>query len=352
MCKPKGVPYGKMDDYIRAGCASNSQGYGFAYKRAGRLHMAKGFFNVDEMLKMIKSVDPKEHDELMVHGRIATTGSVNARNCHPFIIDSDNENIHAFADKAIHVVEEHPVMAHNGCLPNKPDVCDDDTDTATFIRKILGRDPNIIKLAFENPKVFEDIFSDMLGGFTLIAMMYPGNEYPMTFIRLHQFIIHEGLIFSNDGFRRTSAYQQQIDEFDFSNDIVPYYEVEASEIEKDFVDFETPEDVSELIEDAEVPDDSDNEIITPHNFKRIILFPKMNNNGGYSPNQPYEITSLSPGSKVVTIKKLGQEDFAPIIMRQEKMIASFNIISMREKNVKKQKANILYRAKAIQDKKK
>ena len=59
----------------------NSDGIGYMYRKNNKIHIVKGFFNLNDFYKSIKKV---ENNEICIHFRYSTHGEISEGNCHPF----------------------------------------------------------------------------------------------------------------------------------------------------------------------------------------------------------------------------------------------------------------------------
>ena len=100
--------------------ATNPQGARYMFAVRGQLHIKKGYFGFDRLLRDLRA-DMTRHPDVAygIHFRIATAGEVNAANCHPFKVDGDVG------------------MIHNGMLPAvKVPAKSTMSDTAVFARDL------------------------------------------------------------------------------------------------------------------------------------------------------------------------------------------------------------------------
>lgn len=116
IAKPRGetIPL----DALQSGFLDNPDGAGYAYAFQGKLVIRKGFFTLDHFLENYLD-EVWDTDAAIVHFRLATSGKVNKRNCHPFW------------------VTEKLAVAHNGVLPWRSTV--KYSDTACFTHDILRK---------------------------------------------------------------------------------------------------------------------------------------------------------------------------------------------------------------------
>lgn len=93
ICKPKGEEV--SESTLRRCFRKHPHGAGFAYADGERVHIRKGFFNVEDF---INKYNKYKDLSVLLHFRWATRGEKTKANCHPFRLS------------------EHQVMAHNGTL--------------------------------------------------------------------------------------------------------------------------------------------------------------------------------------------------------------------------------------------
>jgi len=104
------------EEYLRNGYSNHSDGAGLAWAVDGVLHLKKGIFDVEEVIKQYRLV--KQYP-CLIHFRKATHGKINEDNCHPFLF---NDNKLA--------------LVHNGILPIKCNI-DGLSDTFHFVKLVL-----------------------------------------------------------------------------------------------------------------------------------------------------------------------------------------------------------------------
>lgn len=106
-------------DDLQEGFRCNSDGAGFAVVSDGRLIIEKGLFTFDAFREAFA---PYMNHQAVVHFRLATHGTKDSDNCHPFVIGSDNSL----------------VLIHNGILPIACDVDKKKSDTWHYVYHILN----------------------------------------------------------------------------------------------------------------------------------------------------------------------------------------------------------------------
>lgn len=172
----------------------NHMGSGFAYKKNGesKIYLSKAFFNIDAFITAIKDSNLTEDDELIIHHRIATSGTDAKRNTHPFIVTSDFDEMtktEALTDK--------PVMAHNGMFSNYSDKVDKTfNDTAHWIQ-IWPANPYFLEMIKNHTQKFIDeygIFSSLWSN--KLAFLFPDRDL----LTIGNFIEDKGYLHSNGGY--------------------------------------------------------------------------------------------------------------------------------------------------------
>ncbi len=106
------VPVEVLEDGFR----SNPDGAGIAFARHGRLTIIKGLFDFDVFLGVLNR-EVAIDDAALIHFRLATSGKLNKKNCHPFMVGRDM------------------AMIHNGVLPWRS--TKRMSDTACFVKDVL-----------------------------------------------------------------------------------------------------------------------------------------------------------------------------------------------------------------------
>lgn len=110
------------EEFLRNGYSNHSDGAGFAWAVDGVLHVRKGIFDVEEVIKQYELV--KDYP-CLIHFRKATHGKVDATNTHPFVF-----------------AEGKYALIHNGVLNIKCSI-EGLSDTAHFVKLVL--EPLVMK---------------------------------------------------------------------------------------------------------------------------------------------------------------------------------------------------------------
>lgn len=195
---PKGTKKNteKVHKFIRNGAACNTDGSGFMYKKNGDtvVNVDKGYFNVEEMIKRLESLNLTEDDELVIHHRIGTSGKVCGENTHPFVISDNGEEV-----SSERIVIDKPAMVHNGMFCHIRDFMSrnpDFSDTYAFARYIMGN-KDILNLYNNTPDFFKKLFDSVIGR-DKICILFPNKDLE----KMGYFIEDDGYFHSNGGYYR------------------------------------------------------------------------------------------------------------------------------------------------------
>lgn len=134
---------------LRACFINNPDGAGFMYPaKNGKIRVSKGFMTFEDFMKALIGAGDMTELPLVMHFRIATQGTVNAANTHPFPVSSNEQTLSAresFSDIA---------LAHNGII---------DLTTSWGVGSYVG---NTYK---REPQPYSDTFEFVRQYATLIA---------------------------------------------------------------------------------------------------------------------------------------------------------------------------------------
>ena len=109
--KRKGLDLNK--EYVKNCFSNNPDGAGFMYADNGKVHIEKGFFDVNKYIARLDELwDKKDlsNKNLVMHFRIATNGAVNSQNCHPFPISKKLKDLRKTE------VDSRYGIVHNGVI--------------------------------------------------------------------------------------------------------------------------------------------------------------------------------------------------------------------------------------------
>jgi hypothetical protein len=145
LVKPSGV--GLPDNNrLRDMFESNDDGAGFMFIRDKKVVIKKGFMKFKALKRAIREAEIDDQDCVVIHFRIATSGSVSPGNCHPFPVSDSVKDLKKLS------LETDIAIAHNGVLKYPNDKKLDLSDTASFVKDIMAG--SRIKKNLFDPSVF------------------------------------------------------------------------------------------------------------------------------------------------------------------------------------------------------
>ena len=172
---------------IRTMFEQNPHGAGYMYARDGKVHISKGYMNIDDFLSTLHDEHFTAKDPVVYHFRISTQAGVNPQMTHPFPLSNQRAHMKALD------VDCGCGVAHNGIIRLTSDPSNREySDTAIFITDYLSaiiRRPDDLK----DPQVLRLIHR--LAGSKFAFM--DGNGYIAT---VGDFINEKGLLFSNNSY--------------------------------------------------------------------------------------------------------------------------------------------------------
>ena len=123
---------------LKACWQSNPDGAGFVIHRpnTNKLLIRKGFMAFKALVAALETANIKEADTVIYHFRIATSGGINAANCHPFPISKASKDVKALE------IECTKAFVHNGIIGKGSPYY---SDTQLYILNTLCRIKNIRK---------------------------------------------------------------------------------------------------------------------------------------------------------------------------------------------------------------
>lgn len=114
---------------------NNKDGAGYAFAINGLVHIKKGFFNFEDFYKELKA-DYKKNElknvNVLLHFRIGTSGGINERKTHPFILSNKSKQVNKYSAE---IITAEPVVGHNGVFSSY--VYGSLSDTQNFIKDFL-----------------------------------------------------------------------------------------------------------------------------------------------------------------------------------------------------------------------
>ncbi len=167
---------------------NNPHGAGYMFAREGRVHIHKGFMDIDSFLSAVKAEHFTAKDSVVYHFRISTQAGVNPEMTHPFPLSNRLPIM-----KALDV--ECPCgVAHNGIIRLTSDTSQREySDTALFITRYMAQMVHGLD-DLKDAQLLNRI--ERLAGSKLAIM--DGSGYIAT---IGHFINERGLLFSNDSYQ-------------------------------------------------------------------------------------------------------------------------------------------------------
>ena len=119
------------DDEIRNMWESNPHGAGYMFARDGKVEIHKGFMNLKDFMRSVKSEEFTPDDVVIYHFRISTQAGVTPEMTHPFPLSPD------LADMKVLDCQCDVGIAHNGVIRLTSNSDKEYSDTALFITGYL-----------------------------------------------------------------------------------------------------------------------------------------------------------------------------------------------------------------------
>ena len=172
---------------IRTMFRNNPHGAGYMFARDGKVHISKGYMNIDSFLDAMRGEHFTKRDAVVYHFRISTQAGVNPQMTHPFPLSNRREHMKALD------VDCQCGIAHNGIIRLTTDPTNREySDTAIFITDYLAR---IIRTPADLPNRDTISLIQALAGSKLAIMDASG--YIAT---VGDFISDHRLLYSNGSF--------------------------------------------------------------------------------------------------------------------------------------------------------
>lgn len=130
--KPKGTP---IPDTLRDCWTSNPDGAGYCLpelKRGiptGKILIKKGFMEWEDFANSIQTIENPTERDILFHFRIATSGGVNRKFCHPFPLTDSRRKLEASR------IKTNMALCHNGIISGFGDK--KISDTAEYIQQVV-----------------------------------------------------------------------------------------------------------------------------------------------------------------------------------------------------------------------
>lgn len=218
-------------DEIKNSANANPDGCGVAWVQNKQIHCAHRRTLDDNFEKILQSIP--DNAPAIYHFRIATHGTVNERNCHPFVSDDGKT-----------------AFAHNGILSIQNDKEKDWTDSETAFRYLFLP---ILKTCKIDSAGFTAAINTIIGSSKFAFLQSNG-----TLTTFGNFINDGGLLFSNASYLPRPTYStistRSLD--NYKNSFKTYGWYDEYEQQYDAAYMEIDDDFLSLVADAngEVPD--------------------------------------------------------------------------------------------------
>ena len=163
---------------------NNPHGAGYMFAREGRVHIHKGFMDIDSFLSAVKAEHFTAKDSVVYHFRISTQAGVNPEMTHPFPLSNRLERMEKL-DTTCRIG-----VAHNGVIRLTADPDNRRySDTALFItqylRVLIQRREDL-----RDRRVLDTVWNLAQSKFAIMD----GGGYVAT---VGEFLNQDGLLFSN-----------------------------------------------------------------------------------------------------------------------------------------------------------
>lgn len=188
--KPEGVEMPPWDT-IESCFWSNPDGAGFAIARDGNVMVKKGFFDLNDYIDNIKSLDVSKDESFLMHMRIATHGGKGWECTHPFPISNSWSEMHKREYTAPSVVAHNGIFSGIGSTSEKKKISD-----SMVFAKILYESKLHIKAMRSD--YWANILKRTVGPSNKVAIMYKNGQ---VFINGDDWYKEEGCYFSNKSYR-------------------------------------------------------------------------------------------------------------------------------------------------------
>lgn len=157
---------------------TNPDGMGLMYRDQGKIHILKGFFDLDEFVDVISGLGEKTKDlDIALHFRTRTAGKIRKSCCHPFPLDGTSF-------LALDTVCDRALM-HNGHITRHVHKRADIPDTM-YLAEELSR--------IENVEDYERYINRDDGKFLIMT--------ERDILRFGTFICQDGIYWSNNSFEK------------------------------------------------------------------------------------------------------------------------------------------------------
>lgn len=130
--KPKGTP---IPDTLKDCWTSNPDGAGYCLPElkhgtpTGKILIKKGFMEWEDFMNSVRTIENPTERDILFHFRIATSGGVNRKFCHPFPLTDSRRKLEASRAKT------NMALCHNGIISGLGN--GKISDTAEYIQQVV-----------------------------------------------------------------------------------------------------------------------------------------------------------------------------------------------------------------------
>ena len=181
----------------------NPDGAGFMYAKDGHVHIRKGFMTYTAFKKAVDRIEKVKELPLVMHFRIATSGSIDAGTCHPFPISNKRKVL-----RKTDITTDIGIV-HNGVIPiTAPNNM---SDTMQYIAGKLYYYQKLQQNFYVKKSYMERIEKEIQS--KMVFLTSNGDIY-----KIGDFITDNGMIYSNTSYKSyTYPYH-----FSFDDDFYGY----------------------------------------------------------------------------------------------------------------------------------
>lgn len=147
---------------------NNPHGAGFAYSRNGCNYIRKGFMTFPAFMSALKRENIKESEAALIHFRVASVGTIDQGNCHPFPAIQNFVNMRNVSTRT-----DKDVIVHNGTFFNFMGEKDEKySDTMKFVNMVAPLLDAKSKMNHNQIKSFNELIESMVNSnFSRVAIM-------------------------------------------------------------------------------------------------------------------------------------------------------------------------------------
>lgn len=190
---------------------NNPHGAGFTVNRNGYNYIKKGFMTFEDFMNALEKENIKEDEAALLHFRVASVGTINKGNCHPFPATQNFSEM-----RNVRMKTDRDVVVHNGTFFNFMGEHNGDySDTMRFVNMIAPLLVAKQDMTKKQVKAFNELVENVVdNNYSRVAIM---NRYG----RINYFgdwILEKetGILYSNKSYEKITPRFSVVQlEFDF-----------------------------------------------------------------------------------------------------------------------------------------